>query len=78
MTLIEAVTAAVALYPTPAVRAQVVTSLILGTSDLCDACGFIKIKGTVCEVCENAWADEQAAIEEEKSFWLAEAGAFRF
>ncbi len=78
MTMLEAITAAAELYPTPAIRAHVISALVAGTSDLCDNCGFIKDKHSVCEVCENVWADEQAEREEEKSLWRAEAGAFKF
>ena len=78
MTLIEAIATAAAFYTTPAIRAQVVASLMTGKSDLCDDCGFIKDKGTICEICENAWADEQAAKEEELNWGRLEMAGGRW
>ena len=78
MTLTEAFVKTAAFYPNDDSRAQVICALVAGTSDLCDNCGFIKAKGTVCEVCENAWADEQAAKEEELSWGRLEMAGGRW
>ena len=78
MTLIEATLAANDFYTSPANRAYVISALMSGKSDLCDDCGFIKDAGTICEICEGAWADEQAAKEEELNWGRLEMAGGRW
>ena len=49
-------------------RARTIALLVSGELDICDNCGFTMMPATMCEVCENEWADQMAAKEEEHSF----------
>jgi hypothetical protein len=49
-------------------RANMIVMLVTGEMDVCDNCGFTMKPSTVCEICENEWADQMAAKEEELSF----------
>ena len=49
-------------------RAKTIALLVSGELEICDNCGFCQTPGTMCEVCENEWADQMAAREEEMSF----------
>lgn len=49
-------------------RAKTIILLVSGELDICDNCGFTMTPATMCEVCENEWADQMAAKEEEMSF----------
>ena len=52
-------------------RAKTITLLVSGELDICDNCGFTMTPNTVCEVCENEWADQMAAREDELNWGRA-------
>ena len=61
-----------------ALRANTITALVAGDLEICDNCGFCMTPGTMCEVCENEWADQMAAREEELNFGRHDMMAGRY
>ena len=54
-----------AIYTDDTLRARIIASLVTGMMDICDNCGFTMTPGTMCEICENEWADQEFAKQEE-------------
>ena len=52
--------------------------LLAGEVEICDNCGFTQTPGEMCGICENEWADQMAAQEEELSWGRADMMAGRF
>ncbi len=61
-----------------ALRANLITMLVSGELEICDNCSFSMKPGTMCEVCENEWADQMADREEELSFGRHDMMAGRY
>ena len=59
-------------------RAKTIVLLVSGELDICDNCGFTMTPATMCGVCENEWADQMAAKEEEMSFGRHDMMAGRY
>ena len=41
-------------------HAKIIALLVSGELDICDNCGLTMTPATMCEVCENEWADQMA------------------
>lgn len=78
MNINEAIAKTEFLYTDPSIRAKVIVMLLAGDVEICDNCGFTQTPGTVCEICENEWADQMAAQEEELSWGRADMMAGKF
>ena len=59
-------------------RAKTITLLVSGELEICDNCGFCMTPGTMCEVCENEWADQMAEREDELAWDRQDMRAGRF
>ena len=59
-------------------RAGIISLLVTGELEICDSCGFTMKPATMCEVCENEWADEMAAQEEEMNWGRHDMMAGKF
>ncbi len=59
-------------------RAKTITLLVSGELEICDNCGFTQTPGTMCEVCENEWADQMAAQEDELNWGRHDMMAGKF
>ena len=78
MTLTEAFVKTAFLKLSDDTRAKVISLLMTGEVEICDNCGFTVNRLEICGVCESAWADEQAAKEEELSWGRLEMAGGRW
>ena len=47
---------------------KIILLLVSGELDICDKYGLTMTAATMCEVCENEWADQMVEKEEQMSF----------
>ncbi len=78
MTINEAIAKTEFLYTDTDIRAKVIVMLLAGEVEICDNCGFVQTPGTMCGICENEWADQMAAQEEELSWGRQDMLAGKF
>jgi len=78
MNINEAIAKTEFLYTDADTRAKVIVMLLAGDVEICDNCGFTQKPGEMCGICENEWADQMAAQEEEMSWGRADMMAGKF